>query len=71
MDKGIFFGFFTLARAEVEKESELEKGGKRDLDTVLVTILTWWRDSMTKSTYKRKHFIRGLLTVSEGELMTT
>lgn len=31
-----------------------------------ITVLLLWRDTMTRATYKTKHLIGGLLTVSEG-----
>lgn len=34
--------------------------------TVLVTVLLLWRSTMSKTTSKRKHPTRGLLTVSQG-----
>lgn len=35
-------------------------------NSTLVTVLVLGRDTMTKETYKRKHLIGGMLTISEG-----
>lgn len=39
--------------------------------TAFVTFLLMWSDAMVKATYKMTYLIGGLLTVSEGESMTT
>lgn len=39
------------------------------LNYVIVTFPLFWRDIVAKTTYRRKHFIKGLFTVSESESM--
>lgn len=34
--------------------------------SVFLTVLLLWKDPVTKTTHKKEHLIKGLLTVSEG-----
>jgi hypothetical protein len=40
------------------------------LNGIIVTFPLLGRDSMAKTAYRRKHFIKGLFIVSEGDSMT-